>query len=242
MSFACPYICPGHGQTRTPVQMGAMHTDMNTDNRTRTVKEWADIAGVKPDTARVQIKRRLSRTVGLNSVLTADEWAQVYVTKPVQNPYKPAPTKQDKSVLTQNPVADNGLPPGNTKAEPVTLPELSTVRGWTVDVLLISLAIGHAALIWYELATTYGMYGTIGGGVVFGFIFATVLLAADRTKSETSTYALFFAAIIDIAAIFLHYDAFHPFGAPEHITVAVCAFLGGMSWGALFLFRHQKNY
>lgn len=215
---------------------------MDNTDKTRTVKEYAEQTGQNPDSVRVRASRKLGRPVGQLSALTADEWAQVYGTKPVQKPYKPAPTKQEKSVLTQNPVAANVLPPGNTKAEPITLPELSTVRGWTVDVLLISLAIGHAALIWYELATTYGMYGTIGGGVVFGFIFATVLLAADRTKSETSTYALFFAAIIDIAAIFLHYDAFQPFGAPEHITVSVCAFLGGMSWGALFLFRHQKNY
>ncbi len=118
---------------------------------------------------------------------------------------------------------------------------LSVVRNWTVDILLVLLAIGHAWLIKYELSESYGTYGQIGGWVAFGFICATVLLSADRTKNNTSSIALVFALVIDAAAVVLHYEHFRHFNAPEHITVAVCAFLGLMSWGALFLFRHKKN-
>lgn len=236
---------PDTDKTRTPVQMGATHTDMdNTDTRTRTVKEYAEQTGQNPDSVRVRASRKLGRPVGQLSALTPDEWAQVYGTKAVQKT-KPIPPKQKQSVLDHPPVVANVPPPGNTKSEKSApfdwLLFFADVRAFTVDALLISLAIGHAALIWYELATTYGMYGTIGGGVVFGFIVAAVLLAADRTKNITSETALYFALVIDVAAMFLHYEKFKGFGAPTENTVVICFFIGAMSWGALYLYRHQKN-
>lgn len=164
--------------------------------------------------------------------------------KPGNPGQKPDKTKKQKqSVLIPPAPAVQNVAPSVPIQEPqeMEMPTLATLRDWTVDALLIALSVGHAGLIWYELQATYGTYGFIGGGVVFGFIVAAVLLAADRSLNVTSTYALVFALIIDLAAMWLHYDSFKEFGAPAHITIAVCVFLGGMSWGALFLFRHKKN-
>ena len=219
--------------------MGAMHTDMNTDNRTRTVKEYAEQTGQNPDSVRVRASRKLGRPVGQLSALTADEWAQVYGTKPVQKPY--TPTKQEKSVLTQNPVAANVLPPGNTKAEPVTLPALSTVRRFALDCILIGIVVGHAGLIWYDCAELWDVPGQIGGGLAFFIIVAAVMLATDPTKNITSQWALFLALCVDGAAWWVHRPVFESYRVSGVITDVLCGFLCSLSFGALFVYRHQKN-
>ncbi len=211
------------------------------DIRTRTIKEWAELSGISPEAARKSVTRKAGRAHGITSVLTADEWNEW---KPGKSGKRPAVrVKKEASVFSIDAPAVQKVTPSEPieKQDHWQTPPLETLRDWIVDALLIALCIGHAGLIWYELATTYGPFGFIGGGVIFGFIVAAVLLAADRTKNITSTYALIFALVIDLSAVRLHYDSFKDFGAPNDITVAVCAFLGGMSWGALFLFRHKKN-
>lgn len=221
--------------------MGATHTDMdNTDTRTRTVKEWAVEHGQNPDSVRVKVKRKLGRTVGLTSVLTPDEWNQLYGTKAGQQPRTPAPKKKEKSVFESIPAAANVLPPGNTK-QPVKLPDLATVRRFVLNTILVGIPLGHAALVWYDCAELWAVPGQIGGGLAFFIIAAVVLLATDPTKNVTSQIGLFFALLIDAGAYWVHFPVFETYRVPDVITGVLCAFLCALSWGALLMYRHQKN-
>lgn len=208
--------------------------------------------GISPDAARVRWNRHIKPDSGepfaRTTVPTEQQYQILFANSSERKQAnKPKSVRLPVSVSSDKIPCVKGLasPPKEAAGQPSIQEQpalsLDDVRDWIVDALLISLAVGHAWLIKYELSESYGAYGQIGGWVVFGFICATVFLSADRGKNITSTYALVFALVIDVAAMWLHYDAFSQFGAPAHITVSVCFFLGGMSWGALFLFRHKKN-
>lgn len=209
--------------------MGTIHTDMNTDStRTRTIKEWADKFGINPDTARRTIARKSGRTLGQLSELTPDEW----------NAWRPGKTakRPARTVRTAEPTAPR------KEAKPrFTLPDISAVRRALLDIILVGIVVGHAGLIWYDCADLWGVPGQIGGGLAFFIIVAAVMLATDPAKNITSQIALVFAFLVDFAAWWVHYPVFQTYSVSDEITGVLCAFLCLMSFGALLIYRHQKN-
>lgn len=225
--------------------MGAIHDMDNTDkNRTRTIKEWAIEAGLNPDTARRVVSRNADKTLGQKSILTADEWE---IWKPGKSGTKTMPDKQETAKrVTTTPVVRKDVPP-EPKHEPKTWwkeinwPSLATVRRFLLDLLLISIVVGHAGLIWYDCAAMWAEPGQIGGGLAFGIILAAVMLATDSSKNITSQWALILALLVDVGAYWVHFPTFQTYSVPDAITSVLCVFLCTMSFGALFLYRHLKN-
>lgn len=210
---------------------------MGMDNTTRTVKEWAVSSGINPDSARTRATRTLRRTVGQTSVLTPDEWRTVY-----PDTSAPAVQVKNKSVRKPKPLEVKELPAAPTaKANDWKLPDLATVRRATLDVILIGIVIGHAGLIWYDCADLWDVPGQIGGGLAFFIIVAAVMLSTDPTKNITSQIALFLAAVVDFGAWWVHRPVFESYRVDGLITDVLCGFLCGMSFGALLIYRHQKN-
>lgn len=205
----------------------------------RTVKNWADTSGIKPDTARKKASRILGRLVGQMSVLTPDEWAQVY---PDTNnavrvvvPDTDKPVKKKDSTVFINPAVAKVPPPE------FSFPDISTVRRFALDCLLIGIVVGHAGLIWYDCADLWEMPGRIGGGLAFFIIVAALMLSTDPTKNITSQIALFLAFLVDVGAWFVHRPVFETYRVDGTVTDVLCVFLCLMSFGALLIYRHQKN-
>ena len=168
----------------------------NTDTRTRTVKDYAEQTGQNPDSVRVRASRKLGRPVGQLSALTADEWAQVYGTKPVQKPY--TPTKQEKSVLTQNPVAANVLPPGNTKAD------ASASEVWE----LFAINFLEMALLTIGLARLYEWPGLVLAAMCCLFLYKAQQLARRPKLAEAGKNALNVVLAMCVASGLLHIVTF----------------------------------
>jgi hypothetical protein len=113
---------------------------------------------------------------------------------------------------------------------------LSGVR----SAILIGIVLGHAALVWYDCSDLWATPGSIGGGLVFFIVLAAVMFAADPAKNRTSGYALWFVALVDAAAYFVHSPVFGEYGAEEVITAAICIFICAASWVALYLYQDQN--
>jgi len=125
----------------------------------------------------------------------------------------------------------------------VTAPrfDLQAARNAVVSLLLITVVIGHAGLVWYDTGQMWGMPGVIGGAVTFAVVLAAVLLASDASKNRTSSSALWFVALIDAAAFFVHVPTFEKYADIGPIeTRAFASFLCGCSFVALYLFRDSK--
>ncbi len=106
--------------------------------------------------------------------------------------------------------------------------------------LLLALVIGHAGLVWYDCATLWGVPGLIGGGLVFGIVLAAVMFAADPSLPRTSGWAMWFVALVDAAAFWVHKPVFMEYGQSASITNALCIFVCACSFVALYLFRDSK--
>ena len=125
----------------------------------------------------------------------------------------------------------------------VTAPrfDLQAARNAAVSLLLIAVVIGHAGLVWYDTGQMWGTPGVIGGAVTFAVVLAAVLLASDASKNRTSSSALWFVALIDAAAFFVHVPTFEKYADIGPIeTRAFASFLCGCSFVALYLFRDSK--
>lgn len=221
--------------------MGAI---VDKETRTRTIKEWAELSGINPDTARRIVARKSGTTAGQKTMLTPDQWE---AWKPGHNPDKTRTATKEKTISSIAPTGEKRAMKKEASPAPVVheaileMPSFSSIRSACLDMLLIGIAAGHAILIWYDCFTLWGTPGLIGGGLAFGIVLATIMLATDPTKNVTSQYALLFALVVDAGAFWVHYPVFSEYDAPEGVTVALCVFLCAMSWGALFLYRHQKN-
>ena len=144
--------------------------------------------------------------------------------------------------MLTRPAAQNDVSPDiKPEAQEATLPGIAAVRRVALDALLIGIVIGHAGLIWYDCAAMWGEPGQIGGGLAFCIVLAAVMLATDSSKNITSQYALFLALLVDVGAYWVHFPTFQTYSVPDAITSVLCVFLCAMSFGALFLYRHQKN-
>lgn len=206
----------------------------------KTIKQWSDESGVNPDSARKKASRTFGVPVGTTSVLSDVQWFQLY---PSGTPPVRANTNKKRKF-----VPAGGQPAGykdNSQA-PLKRPtawklDIAAARRFALDIILIGIVTGHAGLIWYDCAMLWGTPGTIGGGLAFFIIIATVMFSTDPTKNITSQIALFFALLVDVAAWWVHRPVFESYRVDGQITDVLCCFLCLMSFGALFLYRHQKN-
>lgn len=218
-------MCPGQKSD----SMGAI---MN-----KTIKQWADSAGVNPDSARKKASRTFGGSYGLTSVLSDFQWEQLY---PSKSPGIVVSTPKEKSKF----VPAGGRPAGSKENSPAPLEKAwnpDKLRRAMLDIILIGIVTGHAGLIWYDCAVLWDTPGAIGGGLAFFIIVAAVMLATDPSKNISSQWGLFLALLVDAGAGWVHYPVFQNYRVSDDITLALVAFLCAMSFGALFLYRHQKN-
>ncbi len=216
----------------------------------RTIAELCANNEKRIEAARVQwgrtIKKVDGRTFDRTYIPTIEEAVRL---KLATLPESKRQDKQEKAKrVTQNPVAVNEPSPGqHEKPEPkpepqeINWPSLATVRRFFLDTILIGLVIGHAGLIWYDCAELWDVPGQIGGGLAFFIVVAALMLATDATKNVTSQIALVLVFLIDVAAWFVHRPVFETYRADGTVTDVLCGFLCGMSFGALLIYRHQKN-
>jgi len=114
-------------------------------------------------------------------------------------------------------------------------------RSNAIDALLVSVIVGHSALVWYDCGQMWGIPGAIGGGVTFLIVLAALLLASDETKPRTSDTALWFVFFIDVAAWFVHFPTFKKYADIGNIETGMFAgFLCACSFAALYIFRDSK--
>ena len=120
------------------------------------------------------------------------------------------------------------------------LPSFQAIRRTSISVLLFCVVIGHAGLVWYDLAAMWGVPGTIGGGLMFAVMLAALGFASDPAVNRTSEAALWFAALLDIAAYFVHFQVFDRHDVNIWLTRALCALICACSWMSLYFFRDSK--
>jgi len=141
----------------------------------------------------------------------------------------------------KNGVAMMGAAVTQPKQKRVKLPDVATLRNIAIAGLLVSVIVGHSALVWYDCGQMWGIPGAIGGGVTFLIVLAALLLASDETKPRTSSNSLWFVALIDTAAFFVHVPTFEKHANIGPIeTRAFAFFLCACSFVALYLFRDSK--
>jgi uncharacterized DUF497 family protein len=119
---------------------------------------------------------------------------------------------------------------------------VNAARAWSFDILMGGIAVGHAALIWYDCSRLWHTPGTIGGGLSFGMVLGALVIATDRKKMETSENALYFVFLVDFLAGFAHYAVFSKDTTLDWWATAIfSAFICLCSFVALYLFRNSKN-
>lgn len=124
----------------------------------------------------------------------------------------------------------------------VSVPLFVKIRNWAVDAICAAIVIGHAGLVWYDCSDIWGTPGLIGGGLAFSFMVLVFLYSTDVSKNITSEIAVWFAALIDVGAFFVHHPTFLKYGQiDESTTTVLCIFICAIAWGTLFLFRHSKT-
>ena len=220
-----------------------MITDANTERR--TLRQWADSTGRKPESIARTLRRKTGASVSLDDMLSASEWADITGGQPsvvsVRVPAKR--TDKAKRVSKSPQAADNGSSfgfPKEDKQKKTFRQHMDAFRAFALDAILIGVVLGHAVLIWYDCAIQWETPGTIGGGLAFAIVAAALLLATDETRVRTSAAALWFVLCVDIAAWWVHYPTFQRPGVPDEITGVFALFLCAASWVALYLYR-DKN-
>lgn len=78
----------------------------DTDNtRARTLRQWADITGRKPDSVAKTMRRRTGASVSLNTILSASEWADITGGQVSAVSVRPAKTKTKAKRVSKSPQA-----------------------------------------------------------------------------------------------------------------------------------------
>jgi len=150
---------------------------------------------------------------------------------------KPQPEQRSGALDFGKP--ETGAPNRNFRIL-TTLRKIVT-RSNAIDTLLVSVIVGHSALVWYDCGQMWGMPGAIGGGVTFLIVLAALLLASDETKPRTSNTALWFIFLIDVAAWRVHFLTFKKYADIGSVETGMFAgFLCACSFAALYIFRDSK--
>lgn len=142
-----------------------------------------------------------------------------------------------KSIMkrTPNPAGDKGYSSGKLKMD------WAKFRAGAIDILLACIVAGHALLIWFDCVTLWGTPGLIGGGISLLIVLAALLFSMDSNLPRTSGSAMWFVFFVDCGAFWVHYPTFQRSATiGNNETIALCIFLCGMSFAALYLFRDSK--
>lgn len=199
-----------------------------------TLLQYAERTGRKPDTVYRFARRKFpALDWSVNSSLTPE------LISALSGKHTP-----EKSALQVVRVPRVPKEVESVKAEQIeqapALLSLDTMRKTAISVLLFCVVIGHAGLVWYDLATIWGTPGTIGGGLMFAVMLAALGFASDPYLTRTSSAALWFVALLDIAAYFVHFEVFHTTSVNIWFTRALCAIICACSWVSLYFFRDSK--
>lgn len=76
--------------------------------------------------------------------------------------------------------------------------------------LAFLIVVGHAGLVWYDMALLWSVPGKIGGGVVFAFILAGMVLMAEKSDKmkDIKENMLWAVGLLESLAIVVHRGAF----------------------------------
>jgi len=206
--------------------MGMIHTE--------TLAEYAERTGQIYDTVYRKAKRKIPSVEWTAGSVVTPELYEVLAAG------KSDKTKPRSVRIEKKPEAIRLPEKPDTPPARQALPDLHTVRRFSIRLLLFVAVIGHAGLVWYDLATLWGVPGTIGGGLMFAVMLAALGLASDPALPRTSEAALWFVALLDCAAYFVHFEVFDRPDVQIWFTRALCALICACSWACLYLFRDSK--
>lgn len=200
----------------------------------QTIAEFSAKTGRNADTVYRFARRKFpSQNWSINSAVTPELYEVLTAGK--SDKTKPRSVRIEKKPETIRLPEKPDTPPARQ-----ALPDLHTVRRFSIRLLLFVAVIGHAGLVWYDLATLWGVPGTIGGGLMFAVMLAALGLASDRSLNRTSEEALWFVALLDFAAYFIHFEVFRNPEIGIWYTRALCGLICACSWACLYLFRSSK--
>lgn len=208
-----------------------------------TVGQLADAIGTNPEA----LRKRLSRNYADNypgqswgvSAIVPDAIAAELLDKSGK---RPARKKSVSGTIVR--IVERPAPvvvPDNPPQETADTSEPVNVRGLALSALLIGIVLGHAGLVWYDCASLWGTPGGIAGGLVFAVVLAAVMISTMPTKGYTQEACIWFVALCDIAAGFVHYPVFSEYGVENTTTVSLCIFVCATSFAALYIFKSYKN-
>lgn len=206
--------------------MGMIHTE--------TIAEFSAKTGRNADTVYRFARRKFpAQNWSINSAVTPELIAALSAGKSAKEK-RPRSVPAKKSEVVSLPEKPD-TPPARQ-----ALPSFQAIRRASISVLLFCVVIGHAGLVWYDLAAMWGVPGTIGGGLMFAVMLAALGFASDPAVNRTSEAALWFAALLDIAAYFVHFQVFDRHDVNIWLTRALCALICACSWMSLYFFRDSK--
>lgn len=202
-----------------------------------TIKEWCEKSGVSPDALRMAFPK-----IGLSNFAQSRELSPAEISMLDEFPFR---RRKEKSVVVTSAIPKEKPRTVSEAVRPLSAkdqrqPILPRLKNWTIGGLLVSGVISHAFLVWYDCAQLWGTPGFIGGLGMFLIAVAAVLLASDPDKFGTSGDALVFIFFVDAAAYFVHYEVFKAPVVSNLITGALCGFICGASFFALYLYRQFK--
>lgn len=200
----------------------------------QTIAEFSAKTGRNADTVYRFARRKFpAQNWSINSAVTPELLAALSAGKSGKEK-RPRSVPAKKSEVVSLPEKPD-TPPARQ-----ALPSFQAIRRASISVLLFCVVIGHAGLVWYDLAAMWGVPGTIGGGLMFAVMLAALGFASDPAVNRTSEAALWFAALLDIAAYFVHFQVFDRHDVNIWLTRALCALICACSWMSLYFFRDSK--
>lgn len=101
-----------------------------------------------------------------------------------------------------------------SKPKEKTDAQIESAWTWQMRVFVAGaflLVIGHAALIWYDMAFLWSMPGKIGGGIVFSFILIGMVLMSEKrpNMTEIRENMLWAVGLLEALAVVVHRAAFY---------------------------------
>ena len=156
---------------------------MGMDTR-RTIKEWATLYGMKPDSVRVKATRTFGMAYGQTSVLSADQWAMLYGS----DKQKPA-TKPDKikRVLIKPVEVKESSPVIETQGEKPH-PQEETRKWWQTALLALLMLAPAAASVQNMYHVTHDIGGDWFAAVCLTAVFsaAPFMFVLSEVKSRAT--------------------------------------------------------
>lgn len=147
-------------------------------------------------------------------------------------------TKKTKNRPLTNTQTDGIARPSIARAKRV---DWSGILSKSFDLVCISIVVGHAGLIWYDVANLWSVPGIIAGLISFLVVLACVIAAHNGKKQSTSAIATFLVFCLDVAAYWVHYPTFTKYAtASPATTQGICILICAFSFGAFLLFRNSK--